>query len=1026
MACCCIPIAHSVDSFLLSSRASACCNNNLSTEENFDLCDHASALLNNNLCTCDYFDIDNITLEKNKYGLFLIHLNMRSLHKNYDGLCHLLSSLPASPEVICISETKIKNEPLSNITLPGYSFINVPSPTNAGGVGVYVSQKCYHKQISSYNIVLQGCENLWLTIECPYTKISFVIGIIYRHPNSSIMDFCDSIDEIFLKLTTDNKRYFILGDINIDTSSASMSNNGNHYLNLLASHGVASLIDKPTRVTSTTATVLDHILTNETLISIKPGVLCYDLTDHYPVFIKLNCNQKTSSTATNVKLYRPLKHFNPSAFCNDLEEKFEKFFNTNYLTISENNLNCLFDQFYSIITSTIDHHAPKKKLTRKQKKLQNKPWLTKGLLKSIKNKQKMYKTHFLGGNATERYLYKLYANKLNKIKELAKKNYFHEQIFTHKNNPKKTWELLKTLLPRKAKSPPPISLSVKDNKITDPHDIAETINQFFANVGKNLASKLKPIEEDRFLTYLGEPTIPSIYLLPSSPKEVTNLIKSLNSDKATGFDDIPPYFLKVAAHVIAQPLSMIFNHCMLLGIFPNKLKTGMVIPVYKNGPADEVGNYRPISLLTSLDKIFEKILNKRFVSFLKANNILVPVQFGFRNAHSTVHPILDIMTSCYDAIQSKMYSSLLFLDIKKAFDSVCHKKLLSKLQHYGFRGIVHQLLNSYLSQRKQFVYVNNVKSSTEVVNFGVPQGSILGPLLFLIYINDLPNCLNTIPRFFADDTALMVTGRNIQELQTVVDSELQNVSEWMTCNSLTVNPTKSTALIITPYLRKPLPQITEFSLNKAKIQPSAVAKYLGVYIDDKLSFKSHISYIEKKISRSVGIISKLHKYLPCKTLLTMYYSLVHTHLLYALPIWASTYDTYLNSLKKLQNKALRIIMSKKIRDKITPLYYKLGILKLNDLYTFEIAKLMHQYENKKLPIQLQNYFSYTSTIHEHSTRGLTSNSISLPRFSTTRTQRSFKYVGAKIWNNTPNHIKELSFTKFKVEYKNFLLQRYNN
>ena len=257
----------------------------------------------------------------------------------------------------------------------------------------------------------------------------------------------------------------------------------------------------------------------------------------------------------------------------------------------------------------------------------------------------------------------------------------------------------------------------------------------------------------------------------------------------------------------------------------------------------------------------------------------------------------------------------MFLDIKKTFDSVSHFKLLKKLEHYGIRGVANQLLESYLTNRKQFVSIGNVSSSLKSINFGVPQGSILGPLLFLI--SDLPNCLKTVPRFFADDTALIYSSDNLQNLQLLAHSELFSVANWMLMNSLIINSTKTISLILSPCSHKLFPDYNCL-LNDVEIQLSHTAKYLGIIVDDRLSFKTHIDFLVTKISRSVGIMIKLRLYLPIETLTTLYYALVHSHILYGLPVWAATYNTYLNKLRKLQNKAIRTITKSNIKNRITP------------------------------------------------------------------------------------------------------------
>ena len=365
------------------------------------------------------------------------------------------------------------------------------------------------------------------------------------------------------------------------------------------------------------------------------------------------------------------------------------------------------------------------------------------------------------------------------------------------------------------------------------------------------------------------------------------------------------------------------------------------------------------------------------------------------------------------------------MDVKKAFDSVSHKKLIKKLENYGIRGVANDLIESYLEKRKKFVSIANFNSSDLVIEYGVPQGSILGPLLFLIYINDLPSCLQFLPRFFADDTALLITGKTLKDIQCQANLELSNVLQWMIANSLILNATKSEALVVSPYVGKSEPPVT-FGIGKDFFQSSISAKYIGVTIDNHLSFNQHITLLENKVARSVGVISKLRFYLPQSSLVILYFSLVHTHLLYAFPVWASTYNIYLSKLKRLQNKAVRIISRTSIKDRITPNYHRLEILKLDDLYTLEIAKLMYQFAPNKLPDTFDHYFTYSSDVSKHYTRHVSQkNNMFFNRFATSRTQHTIKYIVVKIWNNIPKEIEKLSYTKFILSYKKFLLSKYN-
>ena len=424
----------------------------------------------------------------------------------------------------------------------------------------------------------------------------------------------------------------------------------------------------------------------------------------------------------------------------------------------------------------------------------------------------------------DKHFYKRYTNLLTRVKSLAKKLFYFYEFSTFKNNPKKTWEVLRSILSSKSASSAPNIINIDGKCFTNPSEIAEKFNHHFANVGKSLVTKQNNVDDEKYLSYSKSFSPSSIYLKPTDPYEIKCAINKLSLSKASGYDDILPFFLKTAADIVAFPLANIINKCISFGIFPNRLKVAKAIPVYKSGPADSPENYRPISLLSSLSKIFERIILNKMISFFEQNNILISTQFGFRHNHSTLHPILD--------------------------------------------------------------------SNLKKIEYGVPQGSILGPLLFLIFINDLPKCLHSVPRLFADDTALLISDSTLPKMEKLANDELSNVNQWMRSNNLTLHPQKTLALYISPYSRKSSPNLT-LTLDADQISISDAAKYLGLLVDDQLSFKNHIALLENKISRSVGIMYKLSYYLPSNTLLLLYYSLIHTQLMHVLSIWASTFPTYL-------------------------------------------------------------------------------------------------------------------------------------
>ena len=693
--------------------------------------------------------------------------------------------------------------------------------------------------------------------------------------------------------------------------------------------------------------------------------------------------------------------------------------------IYHDNFNGVFDKFLQQLVKSIDMHAPLIKLSRKQVRLKRKPWITSGILKSIKTKQTMYKTHFVHGNASQKKQYKKYANKLTKIKFTAKQLYYQSELNSSNNN-SQIWRVIKSLLSsQSAFSSYPHALNLGNILSTNPALISEKFNNHFSEIGKSLAKKINSSNSKVHLSYLNDRVSSSLFLYPTTPIEIYNLLLGLKNSKSCGYDNISTYFLKIASKVLASPLSYLFNLSFQFGIFPDSLKIAKIIPIYKSGEKNDVSNYRPISILSPISKILEKLIHSRSTKFFEKNSVISSSQYGFRSNHSTHHALLDVLTSSYDNINHKKHTALLFLDLKKAFDTVNHTILLDKLEHYGIRGLTLKLFSSFLFNRYQFVSVANYHSTLKKLTCGVPQGSVLGPLLFTLYINDIGNSVSCIPRLFADDTCLIVEDNDIKSLNIKVTSDISTLNKWMVANKLTLNLAKSKLILIPPkQLQGKLLPIN--SLNFASdLQIVNSSKYLGITFDENLSFKIHIDNLSKKLSRAVGILAKVKPFLNTPALRQLYFALFHSHLQYGLLTWSSTFKSYLKKISVLQNKAVKIVGGGKWMEKATPFYSHLKILKLVDLIDFETAKFMHKYLSQKLPTNFDNYFKILSKYQTKSTRGTSYNNVFLPYFKTKKLQRSIKFQGPKLWNSLNNNIKNLkSLRVFKSKLKTFFLETY--
>ena len=379
--------------------------------------------------------------------------------------------------------------------------------------------------------------------------------------------------------------------------------------------------------------------------------------------------------------------------------------------------------------------------------------------------------------------------------------------------------------------------------------ITEEINSFFTNIGVNLSNKLNQNHPENsnnttYQEYMDNAQTQSFYLFKTNVNEVEKLLEKIKSNKSPGYDDLTPKFIQLCAPLLSPILAKLFNLMTVTGLYPQDFKLAKVIPIHKSGDTSSINNYRPISILSSLNMIFEKLLYKRIYKYLVKYKILYKYQYGFRSGHSTIQALIEMTDQIKMAINNQELFGGIFIDLTKAFDTVSHDILLGKMKKYGFRGITHKLFESYLKNRKQYVQVGKTKSQSRNVLYGVPQGSVLGPLLFLIFINDLPNCCpsgNT--RIFADDTNIFLISKDIKELETQIKLVMCQLEKWLIINKLTLNAKKSSYTIFrSPRLKiENIPDKIIF--NNSEILRSKSVKYLGVTFDEFLSFKEHTNIV---------------------------------------------------------------------------------------------------------------------------------------------------------------------------------------
>ena len=479
----------------------------------------------------------------------------------------------------------------------------------------------------------------------------------------------------------------------------------------------------------------------------------------------------------------------------------------------------------------------------------------------------------------------------------------------------------------------------------------------------------------------------------------------------TGNDGVPPKVIKWAPHLFGPILLIIFNKCLQTGQYPDSMKIAKVSPIHKNGDKNILDNYRPISVLTQFNRLFERLLAKRLMNFFDKNNIITKQQFGFLKKHSTEHAILDLKEYILKKFEDHEIVAVLYLDLQKAFDTVGHDILLRKLYHYGIRGKTHDLLKSYLSNRKQFSTIG--KSASELANvlWGVPQGSVLGPLLFLIFINDLPRSSSLYTWLFADDTALALSSKCPRELEKRFNLEVNKVQDWLLANGLSVHYSKKTQYMLLKGrgLRTEIHAGFKLSMGGHQIERTDTYKYLGLLFDDKLNWKCQIDKLCSKLASVCGILSKVRHYLNRKSLLLIYYSLFESRLRYGSLGWGTAAECDIKRLKVLQNRAIRFIDFASFRTPMLPIYHKLGVLPLEHQFRLQRATFMYNLHFTNLPLVLSNYCKPPT--HRYPTSYSTSLNYVLPFVKTNRAQTSIKFAGPKVWATVPYDLKTIGNRK---------------
>ena len=721
------------------------------------------------------------------------------------------------------------------------------------------------------------------------------------------------------------------------------------------------------------------------------------------------------------KLKRCMKNFILENFIFELNSELSRI----DFDSAQKNVNSHAHELTTLFKAVLDKHAPLRAMSRNEKRLSKKPWITRGLLKSIRTKNKLFKTCYKSDDVAKKQKYKKYLNKLTHLKNISKRNYYESLITENQNSPNKSWSVINEIIDYENalhKSKLPSSMKIDDHTFsTDSQVFLEKMADYFANIGAHMNKEISKPTHSTIKIY-SQRCLQSCVLYEITEDEVNGSIDCIKIHSSQEFDQIPAKFLKLAKCVLAPILAKLFNKCIKQKTFPDEFKIACVVPIPKIAALLSLGDFRPTSLLTFFSKIFEKILENRIRNFIQKHDILSHSQYGFTRNSSTELAITKFYDILLTNMNDKKVTCSIFLDLKKAFDSVSHNILLKKLEHCGFRGPIWNLLKSYLSERKICTKMNQKVSKLHIVKFGVPQGSVLRPILFLLYVNDLPGASKFETTLFADHTNLHLSAYDVNTLQAKVDSEILNIENWINVNRLTINCAKSAFMIISRNSHKTPNFQVKFKQSLLKRKNSL--KYLCVHLDCELNWKTHINKISKKLSKTCGMIFKLRHYVPKSTLKLVYYSLFHSTLQYSLLNWGRASKSHLQKLRILQNKIIRASLFCPRKYPTFLLYSRFGVLQLDDMIKMEFAKFANKFYNKKLPNSFDNYFTDLKYIHNYNTRQKDRSNFYHRYVRSETGRKKLQHICVNVWENISLQSRNCSFVIFKKKFKQNCIANY--
>ena len=993
----------------------------------------------------DYHDMDSFIEKLKAKGKHFstVTLNAESIKSKFSKILAFLDTVNENNcflDALLIQETWLTDEQcrgdsLNIYKIPGYHTIPLGRKCGRkGGLIIYLSEKYNFVERKNLYKTSTDWEGLFIDVthengDKMANKIT--IANIYRPPrdnysDASIDKFLKPMKDIIIKLVKENSTIISGGDYNINLLELNRDK-FQEYFDVFVSNGLFPQITLPTRFSRKKATLIDQIYCrfSKYTSNHKAGIIMTKISDHLPCFSIMNLNTKTVIKPKLVKVTK----INPSNINDFKAEVQKKISQTNFDRDPLIDPNQNYDKLEKILKNAKQKCFPETVIKFNKYKHKIAPWITYGILNSTRSRDRMYVKLIKLNPLSDKYAsykekFQQHVETLDKLIREAKKHYYKNDFEKVKSDIRKTWGKINEILNRSNnKGDLPNYFHDGDKVISSNNDIANLFNNFFCGIGPKLAQSIKGPADKSYKDNLKNTFESRFSFTPVDKDYICNQIKLLKTKTSFGHDGLSSKLLKYIDFEIGDVLACIINQSLLTGIFPDSLKLAKVAPVFKKDDPHLTDNYRPISLLPVISKVFEKVVFRQVYDYFNDNNLLYKNQYGFRKKHSTELAGLEFHDKIASDLENSKLPLAIFLDLSKAFDTIDHEIMLHKLQYYGITGMGLQWFKSYLTNRRQYVQFKDSISSESSLTTGVPQGSILGPLLFIIYMNDIAHVTNKFHfTIYADDTTLIAPicsfamenhPKDYKKMANNINKELQIITDWLALNKLSLNAKKTKMMIFHFHQKKITNMNLNLKINNTKIEQVKEFCFLGVVFDECITWKPHVQKVASKISAVVGTISRLKRFLPQNILKMIYNALILPHMNYGLLLWGRN----LGRIFKLQKWAMRAITCSKYNAHTEPIFAKLKLLKVEHIHKIALLKFYHRYKNESLPKYFENFLEQEYLTHSYDTRH--KNDPMPPNLKKEKTKHCLRYyIQSEIDNIPSNLLTDIQITKLPIFTKN--------